>query len=111
MVKSSPFRRMLFAELEKTNFLSEQGMLSFWRGNWANVVRYFPTQAMNFACKEKYQKLFCKHDKKTDFWKFFGEMLLSGGAAGATGLCVVYPLDFTRTRLGADIGKSAAGTE
>jgi len=87
---------------------SEQGMLSFWRGNWANVVRYFPTQAMNFACKEKYQKLFCKHDKKTDFWKFFGEMLLSGGAAGATGLCVVYPLDFTRTRLGADIGKSAA---
>merc|ERR1711937_252318 len=28
---------------------AEQGVLSFWRGNWANVVRYFPTQALNFA--------------------------------------------------------------
>lgn len=31
--------------------------------------------------------------------------LASGGAAGATSLCVVYPLDFARTRLGVDIGK------
>jgi solute carrier family 25 (adenine nucleotide translocator) protein 4/5/6/31 len=29
---------------------------------------------------------------------------LSGGAAGATSLCVVYPLDFARTRLAADVG-------
>nr|KAF6370557.1 solute carrier family 25 member 4 [Myotis myotis] len=27
----------------------EQGFLSFWRGNLANVIRYFPTQALNFA--------------------------------------------------------------
>jgi len=31
--------------------------------------------------------------------------ILSGGAAGATSLLVVYPLDFTRTRLAADMGK------
>jgi len=31
---------------------------------------------------------------------------LSGGFAGATSLCVVYPLDFARTRLAADIGKA-----
>jgi len=31
--------------------------------------------------------------------------LLSGGAAGAASLCFVYPLDFCRTRLAADIGK------
>lgn len=37
--------------------------------------------------------------------KFFIGNLLSGGAAGATSLCVVYPLDFARTRLAADIGK------
>ena len=29
----------------------EQGFLSFWRGNVVNVVRYFPTQALNFAFK------------------------------------------------------------
>jgi len=33
--------------------------------------------------------------------------ILSGGAAGATSLLVVYPLDFTRTRLAADMGKGA----
>jgi len=33
--------------------------------------------------------------------------LASGGAAGACSLCFVYPLDFARTRLAADIGKSA----
>ena len=31
--------------------------------------------------------------------------MLSGGAAGAASLCFVYPLDFCRTRLAADIGK------
>jgi hypothetical protein len=30
---------------------SEQGFNSFWRGNTANIVRYFPTQAFNFAFK------------------------------------------------------------
>jgi hypothetical protein len=24
-------------------------MVSLWRGNTANVIRYFPTQALNFA--------------------------------------------------------------
>lgn len=39
------------------------------------------------------------------FFRWFVANLASGGAAGATSLCVVYPLDFARTRLGADIGK------
>lgn len=31
--------------------------------------------------------------------------------AGATSLAIVYPLDFARTRLGADIGKAAGDRE
>ena len=27
----------------------DEGVLSLWRGNTANVIRYFPTQALNFA--------------------------------------------------------------
>jgi len=33
--------------------------------------------------------------------------MASGGAAGATSLLLVYPLDFARTRLAADIGKKS----
>ena len=33
--------------------------------------------------------------------------LLSGGIAGSFSLIFVYPLDFARTRLGADVGKAA----
>lgn len=85
----------------------EQGVAALWRGNLANVIRYFPTQALNFAFKDTYKKLFLEGvDKKKDFWKFFAGNLASGGAAGATSLCFVYPLDFARTRLAADIGKA-----
>lgn len=90
----------------------EQGFLSFWRGNLANVIRYFPTQALNFAFRDTYKKLFLDGvDKKTQFWRFFLGNLASGGAAGATSLCFVYPLDFARTRLAVDVGKGAGDRE
>ena len=90
----------------------EQGVVSFWRGNVVNVVRYFPTQALNFAFKDTYKKMFMDGlDKDKEFWKFFAGNLAAGGAAGATSLCIVYPLDFARTRLGADVGKAAADRE
>lgn len=86
----------------------EQGFMSLWRGNLANVIRYFPTQALNFAFKDVYKKMFMEGvDKKTQFWRYFAGNLASGGAAGATSLCFVYPLDFARTRLAADVGKGA----
>jgi len=85
---------------------AEQGMGAFWRGNMANVVRYFPTQALNFAFKDYYKNLFLAGvDKKKQFWRFFLGNLASGGAAGGTSLLFVYPLDFARTRLAADVGK------
>ncbi|XP_072169701.1 ADP/ATP translocase 3-like [Diadema setosum] len=90
----------------------EQGFFSLWRGNLANVIRYFPTQALNFAFKDKYKRLFLDGvDKRKQFWRYFAGNLASGGAAGATSLCFVYPLDFARTRLAADIGKGTAERE
>lgn len=83
---------------------TEQGFTAFWRGNAANVIRYFPTQALNFAFKDVYKKIFCPYNPKTEPVKFFIGNCASGGAAGATSLCVVYPLDFARTRLAADVG-------
>ncbi|UMM20394.1 hypothetical protein L5515_015681 [Caenorhabditis briggsae] len=85
----------------------EQGLSALWRGNLANVIRYFPTQALNFAFKDTYKNIFQKGvDRQKEFWKFFAGNLASGGAAGATSLCFVYPFDFARTRLAADVGKA-----
>ena len=84
---------------------ADEGLLSFWRGNTANVIRYFPTQALNFAFKDYYKKIFNPYNSKKEPFKFFIGNCLSGGAAGATSLVFVYPLDFARTRLAVDMGK------
>jgi solute carrier family 25 (adenine nucleotide translocator) protein 4/5/6/31 len=83
---------------------SEQGVGAFWRGNFTNCIRYFPTQAFNLAFKDSIKGMFPKKNPKTEFWPFFGINLASGGLAGAGSLCFVYPLDYARTRLAADVG-------
>ncbi len=42
----------------------KEGLWSFWRGNVANCVRYFPTHALNFNFKDKIKQSFkvCKSD-------------------------------------------------
>jgi solute carrier family 25 (mitochondrial adenine nucleotide translocator), member 4/5/6/31 len=37
---------------------ADEGLLSLWRGNTANVIRYFPTQALNFAFSAFFQLLY-----------------------------------------------------
>merc|ERR1711874_730551 len=62
-----------------TRVMQTEGIYPFWRGNLANVLRYFPTQALNFAMN-----------------------ILSGGMAGTCSLLFVYSLDYARTRLAND---------
>jgi len=83
---------------------SEQGFSAFWRGNTTNIIRYFPTQAFNFAFKDGIKALFPSADKNTEFGKFFLINMASGGLAGAGSLMIVYPLDYARTRLASDVG-------
>ena len=61
-----------------TRVSAEQGIASFWRGNLANVVRYFPTQAFNFAFKDTIKNMFPRYSPKTEFWKFFATNMASG---------------------------------
>jgi len=86
--------------------IKEEGVLSLWRGNLANVIRYFPTQALNFAFKDYFKRLFGYTKDKDGYWKWFAGNLASGGAAGASSLLFVYSLDYARTRLAND-NKSA----
>lgn len=87
-----------------TRVYSEQGLKAFWAGNGVNIIRYFPTQAFNFAFKDTIKGFLPKYSSKTDFGKFFLVNMASGGLAGAGSLCFVYPLDYARTRLASDVG-------
>merc|ERR1712226_1480771 len=83
---------------------AEQGMAAFWRGNFTNCIRYFPTQAFNLSFKDSIKKMFPKYNAKTQFMQFFAVNMASGGMAAAGSLCIVYPLDYARTRLASDVG-------
>lgn len=87
--------------------LNNEGVLAFWRGNFASVVRYFPQQALNFAFKDEIQKKF-KVGKNASKKERFSKNILSGGCAGSLSLVFVQSIDYTRTRLGTD-AKRAGG--
>ena len=95
--------------------IKKKGIFSLWRGNLSNILRYFPLQAINFSVKSQIddiingkfnnnQELINKHP-----YEFFLRKLLCGGLTGAIGLFCVYPLDFTRTKLGVDVKKEYKG--
>ncbi|KAL9114320.1 MAG: hypothetical protein Q9227_001742 [Pyrenula ochraceoflavens] len=86
-----------------------EGVLSLWRGNTANVIRYFPTQALNFAFRDTYKSMFAFKKERDGYAKWMMGNLASGGAAGATSLLFVYSLDYARTRLANDAKSSAKG--
>merc|ERR1739843_36716 len=77
--------------------LATEGIVPFWRGNLANVLRYFPTQALNFAFKDTIKALFATPKDASN-----ATNIATGGAAGTMSLLFVYSLDFARTRLAND---------
>jgi len=86
--------------------VKEEGPLALWKGNWTNVLRYFPTQALNFMVKDEVKKVFGRDRKKYGYTQYFMGNIMSGGVAGGVSLCFVYSLDYARTRLSND-NKSA----
>merc|ERR1712144_23587 len=91
--------------------VADEGMVSLWRGNTANVLRYFPTQALNFAFRDTYKTMFGYKKERDGYWWWMFGNLASGGAAGATSLLFVYSLDYARTRLANDAKNAKSGGE
>lgn len=90
--------------------IAEEGVGSLWRGNLANVLRYFPTQALNFAFKDTFKAIFAV-PKTASYGKKFASNIAAGGLAGAASLTVVYSLDYARTRLANDNKAAKKGGE
>jgi len=83
----------------------EQGVLSFWRGNSASLMRCLPYQALNFSLKDKFREIVNASDGRSNFSTHLLTNLVSGGLAGSCALAVIYPFDYARTRLAVETGK------
>merc|ERR1712167_408831 len=73
--------------------IADEGMTALWRGNTANVIRYFPTQALNFAFKDYFKRMFNKSKDRDGYAIWFVSNLASGGGGGErqfNGLIDVY---------------------
>ncbi|PHT61186.1 ADP,ATP carrier protein 3, mitochondrial [Capsicum annuum] len=68
-------------------------------------------RALNFAFKDYFKRMFNFDKERDGYWKWFGENLASGGAAGASSLLFVYLLDYARTRLANDAKAAQKGGE
>jgi len=89
--------------------IAEEGFGSLCRGNLANVLRYFPTQALNFAFVGTFKKMFNQSKEKDGYFMWFLGNMASGGMAGASSLVFVYSLDYARTRLANDAKSAKKG--
>lgn len=74
-----------------------EGLLAFWRGNFHNVIQQAGTSALNYMFMDYYKTL----AGDSVYSSFF-----CGGMAGGTATTILYPIQFLRTRLAADVGPS-----
>jgi len=86
--------------------IKNEGLRSFWRGNFASVLRYFPQQALNFTFKDQIKATF-KISKNASNQEKFAKNIVSGGCAGSLSLVFVQSIDYVRTRLAMDAAKNS----
>ena len=94
-----------------STIVKTEGVKALWKGNGTNVLRYFPTQALNFSLKDYFKRMFGKDKNKDGYFVWFLGNLASGGAAGSVSLFFVYSLDYARTRLSNDLKSAKKGGE
>lgn len=78
-----------------------EGLLPFWRGNLVSCIGFFPSQALNFAFKDKIQRMF-KANATDPSWVKFTRNILSGACAGGLSLSFVYSFGVVHTKLATD---------
>ncbi|KAL3915752.1 MAG: hypothetical protein SGPRY_007094, partial [Prymnesium sp.] len=74
--------------------LREEGVLAFWKGNTAAVVRVMPYMSITFLSYEEYKAKMIESGlhKQT-------ATLAAGSAAGVTAVALTYPLDLVRAAM------------
>jgi solute carrier family 25 (adenine nucleotide translocator) protein 4/5/6/31 len=96
-----------------------EGLLAFWRGNWANVLRTAGQAGLNFSFMDFFKSIASSGtvesvmiqrrnttDENVKRRRQLVVSFVSGGLAGATSTTILYPTEFLRTRLAMDQGSS-----
>jgi len=111
MIKRGTLERPFKGIMDCTTWIQKnEGFGAFWKSNFTNCIRYFPTQALNFAFKGQAKALF-KTSKSDSYPVQLGKNIAGGGLAGGLSLCFVYHLDYARTRLANDLKSTKKGSE
>ncbi|KAK9868547.1 hypothetical protein WJX84_004316 [Apatococcus fuscideae] len=83
-----------------------EGLIGFFKGNGASVLRIVPYAALNFTAYEHIREVLVDRLLPAESNSHPSSLrvppwldLVAGSAAGAASTCATYPLDFVRTRL------------
>ncbi|RWR78082.1 mitochondrial substrate carrier family protein P-like protein [Cinnamomum micranthum f. kanehirae] len=85
----------VFQSLKK--LMKQEGVLGFYKGNGASVIRIVPYAALHFMTYEQYRCWILNNYPALGTGPSID--LLAGSAAGGTAVLCTYPLDLARTKL------------
>jgi len=90
-----------------SHFLREEGFFGLWPNFLASTLKSSRAFALNFGFYGLFKRVLSHDDKKSEFWK----PLFAGGAAGATSLAIVYPIDCSKWKVFSGLAEQKSRNE
>lgn len=113
MIRKGTLEKPFKGIMDCANWIqTNEGFAAFWKSNFTNCLRYFPTQALNFSFKGQIKQINAfKPNKDDGYVMALSRNIMGGGLAGGGSLCFVYSLDYARTRISNDLKSAKGGGE
>jgi len=109
MIKKGTLEKRFTGLMDCSSWIvRNEGFAAFWKSNFTNCLRYFPTQALNFAFKGQIKRYFSPGKTDPSYVALY-KNIVGGGLAGGASLTFVCSLDYARTRLANDLKSSKKG--
>ena len=86
--------------------IQAEGLVGFWRGNGANILRVFPSRGILFWSNDRFKTLLGaeRTEKRGRFQN--SKSFAAGAMAGITACFSTYPLDLARTRITSQVANA-----